>query len=138
MRSLILPLLTSLAAGSHLFDFSTQMSLDISFKDVRTTFLSLQQETFFKGLGKADPFFKHLFEESSSSYLIPGQDDMVELVCSVPIERPSPQRDVEGTLKLGAKMTEATKFQELDKSLGLKLLQPLQGKCFSHVSFRNP
>jgi hypothetical protein len=35
---------------------------------------------------------------------------MVELVCSVPIEKRSPGNELENTLKLGAKMTEATKF----------------------------
>ena len=37
-------------------------------------------------------------------------------------------------LKLGSDSTEAPKFEELTKDLGMKLLSPLLGNCFLHVS----
>ncbi len=61
--------------------------------------------------------------------------NLVELICKIPIKKGAlvdgPQHP--NKMKLGAEMTEAPRFLEIDKSLGLKLLAPLYGKCFSHV-----
>lgn len=63
------------------------------------------------------------------------ESGLIELVCKVPL-RKGPmiqEKEHENLLKLGSSVTEAPKFEEISKELGLKLLNPLYGKCFNHV-----
>lgn len=84
-----------------------------------------------------DIFFDHLYHEDISTYTImPTADDdnIVELICKIPISKGALVKGNENILKLGSDSTPAPKFEELTKDLGMKLLSPLLGNCFLHVS----
>ena len=84
-----------------------------------------------------DMFFEHLYYEDISTYTImPTADDdnIVELICKIPISKGALVKRNDNILKLGSDATEAPKFEELTKDLGMKLLSPLLGNCFLHVS----
>jgi Glucosidase II beta subunit-like protein len=60
--------------------------------------------------------------------------DIVELVCKIPVSKGPLISDQQhhDLLKLGSSTTIAPRFEELPKSLGFKLLSPLQDRCFEY------